>query len=113
MRLIREVPLGERTGLWFWPYVAAAWTRSHFSSSYDQAGCPSYLNQYDCASQIPNFQERSRLLLEVGLQVPLMVQVASNYGVGAGPYFEYAYAVWGSGRDIKQIGLSTFLVGSF
>jgi hypothetical protein len=108
VRMIRDIQLGERTSLWLWPYAAVAWTRSHFSHQPTQV-CPVQAPAYLCHEL--DSSDRSRLLLRFGVELPLMFQLTKSWGVGAGPYFEYAYGVWGA--DIEELGLSSHLVGSF
>jgi hypothetical protein len=101
-RLIYELGLGDRLGLWFWPYLGYAWRQSEISDP--PIYCPS-----DRLSYCPAQRRTTHHVFRFGLLLPLMFHLTESWAIGVGPRFEYDYA---SGH-VFTTGIASQLSGSF
>jgi hypothetical protein len=108
-RLIYEIGLGPRLGLWAWPYVGYAWQHSQFPRQQSScASLPAELRSF-CLTSSP--RQQSDHVFRFGLLLPLMFHLTQSWAIGAGPRFEVDVAV--SSTETLSYGLASQLIGSF
>jgi hypothetical protein len=113
MRMIYEIVLGERTGLWLWPYFGYLWQNSEFRVRAPSCG-PTITSQGQVCSVFSHplaKGERTEHLFRFGLLLPVMFHLTEHWGLGAGPRAEFGYAL--SGNTVTNMGFSSQLLGSF
>lgn len=109
-RLIYELGLGERTGLWFWPYLGYAWRQIETEVPLPSF-CGAQDNVIECPFRGPQEQKRIDRVFRLGMLLPVMFHLAESWAIGIGPRFEYDYGT-ASKHDFAT-GIASQLAGSF